>query len=67
MVPDELPSADTLLNLNDIGKYGSLALLHVLTDHWIPYRYIACIVYEADGFYEVTQHCDGVLETCIYG
>jgi hypothetical protein len=54
--PDELLSADTLLDANDIVRYETLALSHILTDHWSPYHDIACIVYQDDDFYEVSHN-----------
>jgi hypothetical protein len=54
--PDELPSADTVLDANDIVGYGALALSHILANHWSPYRDIACIVYQDDDFYEVSHN-----------
>jgi hypothetical protein len=56
MTPDELPSTDTVLNANDIVQYGTLALSHILADHWRPYHDIAGTVYQADDFYEVSHN-----------
>jgi hypothetical protein len=53
--PDELPSADTVLDAKDIFQYGTLALSRILTDHWSPYHHIAGIVYQADNSYEVSH------------
>jgi hypothetical protein len=54
--PDKLPIADTVLDANDIVRYGTLALSHILTDHLSPYHDIACIIYQADDFYEVSHN-----------
>jgi hypothetical protein len=55
-MPDELPSADTVLDSNDIVKYGTLGVSHLLTDRWSPCHDIAGIVYEADDFYDVSHN-----------
>jgi hypothetical protein len=55
-MPDELPSADTVFDANDIVQYGTLALSHISTDHWSPYHNIAGIVYQDDDFYGVSHN-----------
>jgi hypothetical protein len=56
MTPGELPSADTVIDSNNIVKYDNLALSHILTDCWSPYHDIADIVYEAEDFHEVSHN-----------